>query len=160
MSWVQSCAWLWARLGGRAGARDSSAPSVGTLGPSQGPAGRGARGELQECGGRGEGAPPPAATRQGIWPEEVVKVTCQDLAGGCPLQPWCKSRTVANNQHVQYEEKWIKYINDSIKWNTVKLLMISDQISRSVVSDSLRPHESQHRSILSDVNRLYNTVYI
>ena len=81
--------------------------------------------------GRGEGAPPPAATRQGIWPEEVVKVTCQDLAGGCPLQPWCKSRTVANNQHVQYEEKWIKYINDSIKWNTVKLLMISDQI-RSV----------------------------
>ena len=102
-----------------------------TLGPSQGPAGRAACGELQECGGRGEGAPPPAATRQGIWPEEVVKVTCQDLAGGCPLQPWCKSRTVANNQHVQYEEKWIKYINDSIKWNTVKLLMISDQI-RSV----------------------------
>lgn len=55
--------------------------------------------------GKGEGVPHPAATRQGIRPEEVMKVTCQDLAWECPLQPWCKSRTVANNQHVQYEEK-------------------------------------------------------
>ena len=52
----------------------------------------------------GEGVPEPAMTHQGICPKEVMKVTCKDLTWGCPLQPWCNSRTVANNQCVQYEE--------------------------------------------------------
>ena len=36
-------------------------------------------------------------------------------------------------------------ITDSVPWNYCNIVtQLSDQISRSVVSDSLRPHESQH----------------
>ena len=66
----------------------------------------------------------------------------------CPLQPgnpkvvWCLTCLSSPEkacQENQVEAAWF-FLNYPQKWHRIR----SDRISRSVVSDSLQPHESQH----------------
>ena len=83
------------------------------------------------------------------------------------LDSQMKRMNVYLKPHRQINSKWIKYLN--IRPESIKLLgenigsklldidlgndffwIVSDQISRSVMSDSLRPHESQHKAKINN----------
>ena len=76
------------------------------------------------------------------WPSSIYKDTVSHLAVSSTFS--IMVRHLSSIFHGKHEKITFGYQTKNLKFRFKRHQIRSDQISRSVVSDSLRPHESQH----------------